>query len=101
MLHEIESAKKDSTYAPLLSYYDTSSGIRTIVYKLPYQLQEKWTNRAVSYKDKHNDSFPPFSVFAEFIRDMNKIKDDPGFVYENTFSFSQSSREKPIRKPLK
>ena len=60
---EIESAKEDKTYASLLSYYDTSSGIKPIVNKLPAQLQEKWTSRAISYKKKYGVPFPPFSMF--------------------------------------
>ena len=32
----------------LLGYFDSSSGIRPIVAKLPYTLQEKWTSRASS-----------------------------------------------------
>ena len=59
ILSEIESAKEDPKLAPLLSYYDTSSGIRPIILKLPYQLQEKWTTRAVNYKEKHKVTFPP------------------------------------------
>ena len=97
ILSEIESAKEDSTYAPLLSYYDTSSGIRPIIQKLPHQLQEKWTTRAVRYKDKHKVSFPPFSEFAEFIREMSRVKNDPGFMYENTVSCSQSNRDRSDR----
>ena len=53
-----------------------------IVAKLPYQLQERWTNRAVEYKKRHDVSYPPFPVFANFIREMSKIKIDPGFDYE-------------------
>ena len=64
ILSEVESAMENPLYKPLLSYYDTSSGINPIVAKLSYQLHEKWTNRAVSHKNQNKVSFPPFTVFA-------------------------------------
>ena len=82
ILSEVESAMENPLYKPLLSYYNTSSGINPIVAKLPYQLHEKWTNRAVSHKNQHKVSFPPFTVFAQFVREMSRIKNDPGFMYE-------------------
>ena len=96
ILAEIEAAKENTRYHALLAYFDASSGISPIVSKLPYNLQEKWTSRAVSYKRQHDTTFPPFSVFADFIRDMSRIKNDPGLNYEN--SCSQLSREKPPTK---
>ncbi|XP_061168347.1 uncharacterized protein LOC133177306 [Saccostrea echinata] len=65
----------------MLAYLDSSSGIKTIISKLPYSLQEKWTNRAVKYKKEHSAIFPPFQVFVEFIKDISKAKNDPGFNY--------------------
>ena len=50
--------------------------------KLPYQLHEKWTNRAVSHKNQQKVSFPTFTVFAQFVREMSRIKNDPEFMYE-------------------
>ena len=55
-------------------------------------------NRAVNYKKKNHDvSFPPFSVFAEYIREMSQIKNDPGFHYETTSK--QETRERPTYRP--
>lgn len=36
----------------------------------------------MNYKDKHKVSFPSFTFFVQFIRDMSKIKNDPGFSYD-------------------
>ena len=44
ILFEIEATKENKNYKTLLA---SSSGVAPIVAKLPYQLQEKWTNRAV------------------------------------------------------
>ena len=49
ILTEIESAKANPQYSTLLAYFDSSSGINHIVQKLPYGLQEKWTNQASKY----------------------------------------------------
>ena len=64
ILAEVEAAKEDQKYKTLLAYFDSSSGIAPIVSKLSYQLQEKWTTRAVNYKQQKNVAFPPFSVFS-------------------------------------
>ena len=50
--------------------------------KLPYQLHDKWTTKAVNYKNQHKVSFPLFTVFAQFVREMSKITNDPDFTYE-------------------
>ena len=84
---------ENKLYSSLLSYFNTSSGIIPIINKLPFQLQEKWTTRAVNYKKNHGVTFPPFSVFAEYIREMSQIKNDPGFQYET--SSKQETRERP------
>lgn len=81
ILGEIEAVKDDAKYQSLLAYYDSSSGVIPIVNKLPYNIQEKWTTRAAGYKKFHNVPFPPFSVFVDFIREMSKIRNDPGFAY--------------------
>ena len=83
ILSEIEATKQDKKYQTLLAYFDSSSGINPIVCKLPYGLQEKWTTRAVNYKRQNDAAFPPFSIFADFIRDMSRVKNDPGLTYES------------------
>jgi hypothetical protein len=51
--------------------------------KLPHFLQEKWTTLAASYKKTHQVSFPPFSFFVRFIRDICEIRNDPAFSHSN------------------
>ena len=82
ILSEIESCKENPKYATLLSYFDSSSGVNQIVSKLPFSIQGKWTSRASKYKSERGVSFPPFSFFVEFVRDMSKMFNDPGFVYD-------------------
>lgn len=81
---EIDSLKNDEQYSSLFASYDSSAGVNLIVNKLPYQLQEKWTNEASRYKEQHNLAFPPFHFFASFLERMARVKNDPSFVYEDT-----------------
>ena len=83
ILSEIEYYKEDPKLKCLLSYFDSSSGIKPIVGKLPYGLQEKWITRATRYKTQHGVAFPPFTEFSAFIREMSQIKNDPGFNFES------------------
>lgn len=48
---EMLSAKEDG-YLPGLAYLDTARGIRPIVEKLPYTLQEKWISQGSKYKEE-------------------------------------------------
>lgn len=73
---EIDTTKNDVKYQNLLAYFDSSSGVIPIVNKLPHNMQEKWTGEAVGYKRRFNVPYSPFSVFANFIKDMAKIKND-------------------------
>jgi len=84
ILSEIESCKENPKYATLLSYFDSSSGVRPIVNKLPFGLQEKWTSQASKYKSKYHVSFPPFSYFVKWIKEVCSVKNDPAFAYETT-----------------
>ena len=83
ILTEIESVMLNPQYATLFSYYNSSSGVIPIVSKLPHFLQEKWTTLASSYKKTHQVSFPPFSFFVRFIRDICEIRNDPAFSHSN------------------
>ncbi|XP_046580120.1 uncharacterized protein LOC124287661 [Haliotis rubra] len=82
LLMEIESLKANDKYSSLLSYFDTSSGVNPIVQKLPYGLQEKWSNHAFGYKQQHNVPYPPFSVLVNFIHGICLQKNDPSFHYD-------------------
>jgi hypothetical protein len=81
ILSEIESAMEDPKYQTVLSYFNSSSGIIPIVNKLPYSLQSKWTSRGTRFKKIHGVTFPPFTEFCEFIREMSTTLNDPGFTY--------------------
>lgn len=78
LLTEIAAIKEDPTYATLLSYFDSSSGILPVVKKLPMNLQEKWITRAAAYKRHSGLPHPPFKFFVEFIVEMSQIRNDPG-----------------------
>ena len=89
IVSEIEAVKEDEQYSQLLGYYDTSSGVSSIVNKLPYSLKEKWISRASRYKQTHHVAFPPFGVFANFLREISKIRNDPGLCYDNVDVFKK------------
>lgn len=78
LLLEIDSAKSEG-YVPGLLYLDTARGIHPIVDKLPFGLQEKWMTYGTKYKQEHLVSFPPFSVFAAFIKNEASMRNDPSF----------------------
>ncbi|XP_032416936.1 uncharacterized protein LOC116718815 [Xiphophorus hellerii] len=78
LLLEIDSAKSEG-YIPGLLYLDTARGIHPVVDKLPFGVQEKWMNHGTKYKEKHSVSFPPFSVFANFVSSEAKMRNDPSF----------------------
>lgn len=42
--------------------------------------------RASNYKTKKSVPYPPFSYFVEFLQEMSKIRNDPGFQYEASLS---------------
>ncbi|KAI4897604.1 hypothetical protein NFI96_009502 [Prochilodus magdalenae] len=43
-------------------------------------LEEKWMVHGTKYKEEHHTIFPPFSVFADFIRAEAKMRNDPSFA---------------------
>ena len=87
IVSEIESIKQDPQYAAHLGYYDSSSGVNHIVYKLPYGFREKWITQASKYKQTHNVPFPPFSFFAKFLLDLSKVRNDPSLSYDTRGPF--------------
>ena len=89
---EIECVKENPKYQTLLGYFDSSSGVSPVVSKLPYNIQEKWTTEAVRYKKLHYVAYPPFTVFASFLRDIAKVRNDPSFMYESTPSVKATKK---------
>ncbi|XP_053375012.1 uncharacterized protein LOC128547190 [Mercenaria mercenaria] len=92
ILQEIQNNMADPKYADLLSYFNSSRGVIPIVNKLPYNMQEKWTTRAAKYKADRNVPFPPFCYFVNFVTEMSKVKNDPGFMYESQQKISTAKR---------
>ena len=52
ILTEIDAVKGQTKYRDIFAYLDSSIGVKTIIQKLPHNLQEKWVTRAVKYKAK-------------------------------------------------
>lgn len=96
ILLELECAKGDGVLQGL-SYLDTARGVRQIVEKLPYNLQEKWTILGSKYKEDHGVAFPPFAVFSKFVRQQAKIKNDPSFILSTSSSYVFSGTEKSVK----
>lgn len=101
LVSEIEAIKEDDQLRSLFAHYDSSTGVNPIVNKLPQFLQEKWTTTATRYMESHHVVYPPFSVFAQFVREQSKIRNNPSFLYQSVSSKSSSSTvfEKKERVP--
>ncbi|XP_062607667.1 uncharacterized protein LOC134269481 [Saccostrea cucullata] len=99
LLGEIECNKNNPQYSLLLSYYDTPVGINPIVSKLPENLQNKWRDRAVKFKIKHNIPFPPFKELVKFIHELSVSLNDPGFVFDTSSPFAGKDKPKLTKKP--
>ncbi|KAL1007525.1 hypothetical protein UPYG_G00087930, partial [Umbra pygmaea] len=100
ILLELECAKQDGAL-PGLVYLDTARGVKQIVEKLPYNLQEKWTSFGSKYKEDYRVAFPPFSVFSRFVRQQAKIKNDPSFTLTPLSSHVSPRTEKPTKYSVK
>ncbi|KAK3099229.1 hypothetical protein FSP39_001287 [Pinctada imbricata] len=83
LLSEVASLKNDPVNATQFAFYDSASGVKPIVCKLPPSLQEKWTSRAARYQTTHHVVFPPFSEFLQFVKEMARIKNNPSFMYDS------------------
>lgn len=95
VLSEILSRKENSKFEKLLSYFDTSGGINPIVKKLPTPMQNKWRDKATSYKRAKEVPYPPFSFFVEFVTEEASKYNDPGLKFDSDQNNNpQSAREK-------
>ena len=97
LLSELQAAKEDG-YLAGLSYLDTSRGIRPIIEKLPYNIQEKWLYFGTRYKQEHSVTFPPFSVLVNFISAEARARADPSF---NLFTQVPAERKSKWERPAK
>ena len=94
ILLEIESLKEDPKHSPLFAGYDTSAGLVSLVRKLPQKVQEKWVNTVGTYKLKYKVTYPSFSLFYQFAREICKIQNDPGLCFE----LDQNESSRPSNK---
>ncbi|VDI56725.1 Hypothetical predicted protein [Mytilus galloprovincialis] len=97
VLSEIRSVKEKQEYAALLAYFDTSVGVNPTIVKLPINLQNKWRDRAVTYKRIHSVLYPPFTYFCDFINDMASTINDPGFIFESDTYVAPKNEDKPFK----
>ena len=91
ILSEICAIKSEPKYSAMLSYLDTAAGVNPTISKLPLALQNKWRDRALSYKRSEKVLFPPFTFFCKFVHDMAVSFNDPSF----DFSHLQVNAELP------
>ncbi|XP_061128960.1 uncharacterized protein LOC133150443 isoform X1 [Syngnathus typhle] len=90
LLKELLSAKEDG-YLSGLAFLDTARGIKPIVEKLPFSLQERWLSQGSMYKQDHKVSYPPFSYFTSFICYQAKTRNDPSFTLSgNNLTFERA-----------
>nr|XP_055053880.1 uncharacterized protein LOC129439016 [Misgurnus anguillicaudatus] len=100
ILLELECAKTEG-YLSGLAYLDTARGLKPIVEKLPYSLQEKWVTEGFKYKEQYKVPFPPFIIFSRFVRQQAKIRNDPSFFFPTpTSQFSKTERVVRQKVPL-
>lgn len=78
---EMKFLKEDLKYSVMLVYLDLFLGIRFIILKFLYGLQEKWINRVMKYKFEYQIVFLFFGVFVDFMKEMSRVKNDLSFVY--------------------
>lgn len=81
VLNEINSVMSMPKYAAVFAYFNTSVGINPVIQKLPVGIQNKWRDRAISYKKQSNTVFLPFSFFCTFIQEIASTLNDPGFDF--------------------
>ncbi|XP_052089785.1 uncharacterized protein LOC127726448 [Mytilus californianus] len=94
---EIESIRKDEKFATTFAYFDSSLGVNRFVTRLPYSIQEKWTTTANGYKSKNHGAYPPFSFFVPFLQNIAKVRNDPGFLYDNQDTKPTTSRQTRVQ----
>ena len=82
ILAEILSLKSELKLQPPLSYFDTSAEINLVVSKLPPGIQSKWRDKSSAYKQRNGLVYPPFSFSVEFIRNIARTYNDPGFKFD-------------------
>lgn len=85
ILSETLALKENPKYNQQFSYFDSSVGVLPIVQKLTSGLQNKWTSKASKYKQTHGVTYPPFTIFCEFVKEMSTMMNDPGLQVTQAF----------------
>ena len=57
LLSEIKCIKSDPQFSALFAFYGTSSVVNLIISNLPVNLQNKWIDRTMKYKQTNNVVF--------------------------------------------
>lgn len=84
VLSEIESVKENDLYANMYGYFDSPMGVNPIIAKLPVHIQNKWSDRGRKFKVSHSVTFPPFTFFVSFIKEMCSLYNDPSFRHDQS-----------------
>lgn len=100
ILLELECAKQEGAL-PGLAYLDTPRGVKQIVEKLPFNLQEKWIAVGSRYKEDYRVAFPPFCVFSNFVQQQAKMENDPSFIISTPSGHVSSRTEKLVQSSRK
>lgn len=102
LLAEIESTMDNHTYIDVLGYYNSSTGVKPIVQKLPYHLQNRWTQRASRYMKEHGVLYPPFTFFCQFIQEVSSMLNNPCFSYDKPKDnlFDKNTNKQNKKSPL-
>ena len=81
LLLELPCAKADGGY-PGLRILDEPSCIKTVIAKLPNDIQTRWQQHAYHNK-KHPAVYnPPFNEFAAFIHELSLERNDPNLIID-------------------
>ena len=83
LLLEVRTEKDTGMYKGL-AVLDSAKGLRKMVEKLPYPLQERWMRVGSSYKRENFAVFPPFEVFVNFIGMEADMRNDVSFITPTT-----------------
>lgn len=83
IMSEIQCLREDSNYATVYSFFDTSTGVNTIIAKLPQFLQNQWVDRATRYKNSRSVTLLPFTRFIDLITEMASTLGDPCFMFDH------------------
>ena len=92
----VKYAKEDNLY-PALSYLDDGLGIRSLIKKLPFYLQEKFQTKAFHYGENNSGKFPPFEFFCKFVQQIAMQKNHPLLKIERP-QVSNQNRNRQMNK---